>query len=300
MISELIYQKSSSYYDVLADTIQSRYDIIGFTNFRLLEKENIFKDMTYYKWAEKFEGYFNDFNDYLSKVDNYCFELEHKITTFFKNVLKNIYNPPEGGIFSKITGIIKKFIKYLDGIITKPLTSTEPIPLPILPFLYLQTYFYVSFEYKVDIEPILENTVGLSTDIYVKAELGVKLDVGIHIPDHQAPVKIYFCVGMNGILASGIAGFKINLYLVAEKYETDLYYILKFFTFEFYVKCGIKINLYHFKRHYEHYLYKYIYNLTKPYEKHKKKLHDMKFLDLRSKILLKEEIKNVINDKLKH
>ena len=102
---------------------------------------------------------------------------------------------------------------------------------------------------------------------------------------------------MNGILISGRAGLKINLYLVAEKYETDLYFIFKTFNFEFYVRYGIKINLYHYKRHFERDIYRYIYNYTTPYEKHKKKLHDMKFFDLRSKILLQDEIKKVINDK---
>ena len=298
MISELIYQKLSYYYDILTDNIQSRYDIIDIYGFRSLEKENKFKDMTYYKYAEYFEGYINKLNEHLTVINNRCFEIEHQITTSLKNVLNNFFNFTEGGIFTKIGTMMKTFIKYLDGMRFIPIKPVF-IPLPILPFLYLDTYFYTKFGYKVDIEPILENTVGLSTDLYVQAEFGVNLDVGIYIPkpNEWAPIRIYFSAGMNGILISGRAGLKINLYLVAEKYETDLYFIFKTFNFEFYVRYGIKINLYHYKRHFDHDIYRYIYNFTKPYEKHKKKLHDMKFFDLRSKILLQDEIKNVINDK---
>ena len=216
MISELIYQKSSYYYDILTDNIQNRYDIIDIYGFRSLEKENKFKDMTYYKYAEYFEGYINILNKHLTVINNRCFEIEHQITTSLKNVLNNFFNFTEGGIFTKIGTMMKTFIKYLDGMSFIPLKPNF-ISLPILPFLYLDTYFYIKFGYKVDIEPIIENTVGLSTDLYVQAEFGVNLDVGIYIPhpDEWAPIRIYFSAGMNGILISGRAGLKINLYLVA-------------------------------------------------------------------------------------
>ena len=171
MISELIYQKSSSYYDILTDNIQSRYDIIDIYGFRLLEKENKFKDMTYYKYAENFEGIINNLNKHLPVVDNYCFEIEHKITTNLKNVIKNHFNfSSEEGIFTKLVSMINKFKKFLDGMNFIPI-KPYATQLPILPFLYLDTYFFLRIGYKLDIEPIIENTVGLSTDLYVLADI---------------------------------------------------------------------------------------------------------------------------------
>ena len=55
-ISEHIYEKSSLYYTLLTDNIQSKYKIISLSELRKLYD---FQNMGYYKYAEQFLGYFN-------------------------------------------------------------------------------------------------------------------------------------------------------------------------------------------------------------------------------------------------
>ena len=126
----------------------------------------------------------------------------------------------------------------------------------------------------------------------MRGEIGVSMDVGIYIPDPDSPFLISVVAGMKGILASGRIGIRLNLFLVAEKYETDLYYIFNAFGFEFYVKFEIAFRIWRISYSYQYYLIRQNYYLF-AVEKHKKKLHDMKFLNLKAKILLQNKIKDI-------
>ena len=109
----------------------------------------------------------------------------------------------------------------------------------------------------------------LCTDLNVRGEIGVGVDVGIYIPKGKAPLQIALSAGINGILASGRVGFRLNFYLVAEKYETDLYFIFNAFSFKFYVRFILRIEIWRFKKTFEFYIINYVYTL-KTIEKHKK------------------------------
>ena len=83
LISEHIYEKVNLYYDLLTDNIQSKYEIIGFTQLRKLESK--YEDMTYYKYALKFGSYIDDLNKDLSEVDKYLWAKEKQIVSYIKD-----------------------------------------------------------------------------------------------------------------------------------------------------------------------------------------------------------------------
>jgi len=166
--------------------------------------------------------------------------------------------------------------------------------LPIFPFLILRITPFVYLGTDIDISMITKDTIAISTDIGIRAEIGINVEVGIYIPKSSAPVQMSIACGINGILATGKAGFRLNIYIIIEKYETDLYIILNAFTFQFYVRLTIRIKVYRFKYSYSMYLMDYKYSLYS-LEKHKIKSHDMKLMNLRSKILLQDSLKNYSN-----
>ena len=291
LISEHVYEKANLYYDLLTDNIQSKYEIIGFTQLRKLESK--YEDMTYYKYALKFGSGIDELNKHLSEVDKYLWSKEKQIISYIKD--KFGFNSGTNFNFTKIVKIFK-FIKSIKKFFDKDFFNKNypfEIPLPIFPYLILTISFHIKLGSHLDIYPITEGTIGLCTDLNVRGEIGVGVDVGIYIPKGKAPLQISLSAGINGILASGRVGFRLNFYLVAEKYETDLYFIFNAFTFEFYVRFTLKIKIWRYKDTFEFYIAKYVYTL-KTIEKHKKKLHNMKFFNLRTKILLQDKLKNVL------
>ena len=291
LISEHIYEKVNLYYDLLTDNIQSKYEIIGFTQLRKLESK--YEDMTYYKYALKFGSYIDDLNKDLSEVDKYLWAKEKQIVSYIKD--KFGLNSGKQFNFTQIIKIFK-FIKGIKKFFDKDFVNKKypfEFPLPIFPYLILTISFHIKLGSHLDIYPITDGTIGLCTDLNVRGEIGVGVDVGIYIPKGKAPLQISLSAGINGILASGRVGFRLNFYLVAEKYETDLYFIFNAFTFEFYVRFTLRIEIWRYKKTFEFYIIKYVYTLI-TIEKHKKKLHNMKFFNLRTKILLQDKLKNVL------
>ena len=168
------------------------------------------------------------------------------------------------------------------------------IPLPILPFLYLTISTQVQLGAHLDFNIVTSNNAGISTNTYVRGLIGAGAEVGFYIPSKSSSVQISIAAGLNGILASGKVGFKLNLLIMEEKYETDFYYAYNAFSFEFYVRYTIKIDAKFFKMTFEFDLIKFMFTLVSQ-EKHKTKEYDLKIFNIRKILQLKDKLKNAFN-----
>ena len=165
------------------------------------------------------------------------------------------------------------------------------IPIPILPFLYLTVSTQVQLGAHLDLNIITSNNAGLSTNSFVRGLIGAGAEIGFYIPSKSSSVQVSISAGLNGILASGKVGFKLNLLLIEEKYETDFYYVYNAFSFEFYVRYTITINTKFFKMKFAFDLIKFRFTLFSQ-EKHKIKEYNMKIFNIRKILQLKDKIKN--------
>ena len=302
-ISEHVYEKSSLYYNLLTDNIQSKYKIISASSKRNLVD---FKDMDYYKYSKQFLTNFGEsiqnLNEYLSKIDKYLNNLEDKVVSYVKDKIDNIKNKilePFSSLQSNKTGIVGKAKDALNSIksfFNKELIKKFEVqfPLPIFPCLYLTISTTIMLKSHLDFEPDFKDKIALMAEIYVQGEISVGLDVGIYIPEGKSAVTISVSAGLNGVLASGKVGLKINLYLLEERYETDLYFIFNAFSFEFYVKFSISIKVWKFEYTFEFYIIRYFLKSLITIEKHKIKSHDLKLFNLGKKFLLKDKIQNAL------
>ena len=291
LMSEHISQKIDLYYDLLTDNIQSKYKIIEIQDLNIDSTDNhIIREWDFITDVKELEGQLN-------KVDKYLFDLEDKAVSYAKDLFgmddKNDGEESTIDKFKKAYDFMKSLLDFFDRDFFD-YEYTIIIPLPVFPCLNLVITNYVKLGSRLEITPILDDTIGLSIDLSVRGEIGTSFDIGIYFPDPSSPVFISVSAGMKGILASGRVGIRLNLFLVAEKYETDLYFIFNAFGFQFYVKFCINIRIWRIKYSYTYYLINYKYFLY-TYEKHKKKLHDMKFFNLRTKMLLQDRIKNALN-----
>ena len=290
LISLHTKQKLNLYFDTLTDNIQSKYKVIKFIDLNIdKQNEYIIRDWSFFTGSAK------ELEGQLTIVDKYLFDLEDKVVSFAKDVFG--FGGNKNGSESFLSSLIKSF-DFMKGILDyfdRDFYSYKyeiRIPLHVFPCLYLIITNYITLGSRLEINPILDDTIGLSIDLSVRGEIGVSMDVGIYIPDPDSPFLISVVAGMKGILASGRIGIRLNLFLVAEKYETDLYFIFNAFGFEFYVKFEIKFRIWRISYSYQYYLIKQKYYLFSV-EKHKKKLHDMKFFNLKAQILLQNKIKDI-------
>ena len=310
-LASFISNKIMVYFELLSDSIQNKYKIIDLSDYRTKVNLNIKYNHTinstndYIEFAEFkiFGKSLNDINNYLTKVDEYLYEKENKFISYFKNIFKgkkksgdsdpsqseiseDKKNSTFGNLLNSIKSILKKdFINFY---------YTLEIPLPIFPFLVLRISPFVYLGVDIDTSMITKDTIAISTDIGIRAEIGINVEVGIYIPKSSAPVQISFACGINGILATGKAGFRLNIYIIIEKYETDLYIILNAFSFQFYVRLTIYIKVWRYHKVFTKDIMNYMYTAYS-LEKHKIKSHDMKLLNLRSKFLLQDQLKNYSN-----
>ena len=310
-LSSFISNKAMIYYELLSDSIQNKYRIIDLSDYRVKVNLNIKYNSTinstndYIEFAEFkiFGKSLNDINNILTKVDEKLYETEDKIVSYFKNIFKGKKKNGDSDSTDSETKEVNKnntfgnLLNSIKSILKRDFLNfhyTLEIPLPIFPFLVLRITPFVYLGTDIDISMITKDTIAISTDIGIRAEIGINLEVGIYIPKSSAPVQMSIACGINGILATGKAGFRLNIYIIIEKYETDLYIILNAFTFQFYVRLTISIKVYRLKYSYSMYLMNYKYSLY-TLEKHKIKSHDMKLMNLRSKFLLQDFLKNYSN-----
>ena len=310
-LSSFISNKVMIYYELLSDSIQNKYRIIDLSDYRTKVNLNIKYNSTisstsdYIEFAEFkiFGKSLNDINNCLTKVDEKLYETEDKIVSYFKNIFKGKKKNGDSDSTDSETNEVNKnntfgnLLNSIKSILKRDFLNfhhTFEIPLPIFPFLILKITPFVYLGTDIDISMITQGTIAISTDIGIRAEIGINVEVGIYVPKSSAPVQMSIACGINGILATGKAGFRLNIYIIIEKYETDLYIILNAFTFQFYVRLTISIKVYRLKYSYSMYLMDYKYSLY-TLEKHKIKSHDMKLLNLRSKFLLQDFLKNYSN-----
>jgi hypothetical protein len=228
------------YFELLSNSIQNKYKIIDLSDYRAKVNLNIKYNHTinstsdYIEFAEFkiFGKSLNDINNYLIKVDEFLYEKENKFISYFENIFngkkksgdsdpsqseksEDKKNSTVGNLLNTIKSILKKdFINF---------RYTIEIPLPIFPFLVLRISPFVYLGVDIDTSMITKDTIAISTDIGIRAEIGINVEVGIYVPKSSAPVQMSIACGINGILATGKAGFRLNIYIIIEKYETDLY-----------------------------------------------------------------------------
>ena len=310
LMSEHINEKINSYYDLLTDNIQSKYKLIERKSLTINiveigKEEN--NGLTVGASFDFFKKSKDEINRQLNELDEYLFNIEDKVVSCAKDVTNKVISYAKD-ITNKAVNYIKDIFgtkdkedKNKEGGGKNEGEEGEESLLSKFKKAYdfmkdILNFFdrdFINQEYGLEIKPITDETIGLSIDLSVKGEIGTSLDVGIYVPDPNSPVVISVNAGMKGILASGRVGIKLSLYLVKERYETDLYFIFNAFAFEFYVKFEIKIRVWRLNFSFVFYLIKYKFVLL-TIEKHKIKLHDMKFLNLRTKMLLENKIKNVL------
>jgi len=310
-LASFISNKIMIYHELLSDSIQNKYRIIDLSDYRANVNLNIKYNSTINSTSDYIEladfqifgKSLNDINNYLTKVDEKLYETEDKIVSYFKNIFKGKKKEGDSTSGDSQTNEVNKnntfgnLLKSIKSLLKKDFLNfhhTFEIPLPIFPFLILRISPFVYLGTDIDISMITQGTIAISTDIGIRAEIGINVEVGIYIPKSSAPVQMSIACGINGILATGKAGFKLDIYIIIEKYETDLYIILNAFTFQFYVRLSIIIKVYRLKKSYSMYLMNYMYSLY-TLEKHKIKSHDMKLMNLRSKFLLQNYIKDYSN-----
>ena len=90
-------------------------------------------------------------------------------------------------------------------------------------------------------------------DVYGKAEVSVYLEVGAYVPSVYSPIQTSLSLGLKGVLGSGKAGIKLDLFFNKSRYATTLYaefnalmlsfYILFRFVADFEV-CEINFEFY--------------------------------------------------------
>ena len=305
IISNNIYEKLFIYYDMFSDTIQNKYNIIGIKQFRQLQDE--LADKIYI-----FGKSITQINNYLEKADKYLWEKENQVKEYFTNVYESIKNKfkkdknnngentgnnQEVGENENKVNAFKEGLKAIKSIIDKDyIDYRKPLvdmPLPFFPLLHLKVIPFISLGHHLDTKMLTNDRIGISLDMHIRGQVGINLDVGIYVPKGQAPVQMSVSCGINGILVSGRAGIKISFYLVEEIYETDLYYMLSAFSFNFYVKFNIIFKVWRIKYNFEFYLINYIYTAIH-YEKHKIKAHELKLFNINKKLALLDHIKKLI------
>jgi hypothetical protein len=233
-------------------------------------------------------------------------ELINNVKNFFKGLFKKNSNST-----SNYYETLNESMKSIQGIysfIKKPLSSFDrdfynkkitllDMPLPVFPLLKLTISPFIKLGAHLDISMIKDNTIGLSTELYIRGNIGINVNVGITVPPTKAPFQISVSAGIDGTLASGRVGIKVNLYLIIDKYETDLYRILDAFSFQFYVRFSFKIELKLLSFEYKFSLIEYIHK-GDTHQMHKKKLHDLRLLNLKEKLLVQDYIKNIFKEKV--
>ena len=273
-VSDFIYQKSNTYYDILSDLIHSKYKLLGLDDLNLNFNIPDLNELL----AEQFTNIFGDsilaLNQMITKVDDFIFNNEY---------------------FQKIEDFLNfKFMEDTQFVFDKDFVDQKisvSIPIPILPFLYLTVSTQVQLGAHLDLNVITSNNASISTNSFVRGLIGAGAEIGFYIPSKSSSVQVSIAAGLNGILASGKVGFKLNLLLIEEKYETDFYYVYNAFSFEFYVRYTITINTKFFKMKFAFDLIKFRFTLFSQ-EKHKIKEYNMKIFNIRKILQLKDKIKN--------
>ena len=230
LISNIIYNKVMGYYEILYNTIQSKFELVD---------------------QKKLRG--------LYTYDSHYFETIHGKTVLF--IMKS-HKLLEGKINdignNKNSSVLMSLISWLGENLGEVYNAAKKIfehpiinynePLGILdfpPFPYLQLRLIpnIFLGTKLDLDFQFKDThIGL--DLYAKAEVSLSFEAGIYIPPYgNSVLEMSISTGLRGILGSGKAGIKLYFRFRTRKFVLDLYYELDVLTLSFYVKYRISISL---------------------------------------------------------
>ena len=274
-INDSMHNKVKGYYEMLYNTIQSKYELILEKNKKSLGDTKDIPHNSKVDFLTKYESTKDTFSSYLydfeNKFKNFYDKAENwasgnKNSTVFLSLIANIGK----GIYN-IYDIAKKKIEHE----CNPELGQWAIPFPPFPFLqiriipglYLGTYLDMIF-------PLQDTHLGL--DINARAEVSLSFEAGIYIPPQgNVGMEISISTGLKGILGSGRAGIKLYLRLRKMQIRTDIYWEFNAMTLYFYVKFRIKIDYKLIKFNFE---YNIIDKLIIGYHKeyHKESKYDFK------------------------
>ena len=259
-IGEFIYQKSSLYYDILSETIHSKYKVIETEELYKLDDVNdvaFSNDIIDVEYKNNIGETVDMLDQYISKVDKYLYDKEKETKYDFNFGFK----------FNSSWSLDKNFVNYTRGYV---------IPIPVCSYLYLTLNTRIILGIRLDkyLNLFDKDNIYLGIGLYVRGEIGAGAEVGFYIPDQKSTFQISITAGLNGILASGRVGFRLFLFITKQQFEIDFYYIFNAFSFDFYIKFLIRISLWKFDMTFEYYIIRYIFLLHSK-EKHKKIVYQL-------------------------
>jgi len=230
-ISYIIYNKVIGYYEIIYNTIQSKFELVNQKKLRGLYKYD----------CHNFETIHGKTYNFILKSHKY---LEGKIESSINNKNSSVLM----SLISWLGENISKFYDIADKIFYHPIQNySEPLPLmhfPPFPFLQLRLIPNIFLGTQLDLAFQFKDThIGL--DLYAKAEVSLSFEAGIYIPPSgKSTLEISISTGLRGILGSGKAGIKLYFRFRTLKFVLDLYYELDVLTLSFYVKYRISIKVF--------------------------------------------------------
>ena len=224
-LNDYIYLKIIGNYKILHTSIQNKFTIID-SNSQI--ESNSLID------SAKINNMKNDFIQLLDELDN---QIQGRDQSNTEQSLQQIFEKLNEKL-QKASKIINKGIKY---------ESKVSMPFPILPFFEIDIKFNVSTLLGLNASLDINNDNNflplLVFDSYIAAKVDLSVEGGFYIPSKTSPVRIDFIVGMGGTVGDGKAGIKIELSLMENEFDFEVYLILNEYIFQFYLKIEIFIDI---------------------------------------------------------
>ena len=163
--------------------------------------------------------------------------------------------------------VTRNGFKSLSYKISKSITLLNvsvPIPpflmlFPPIPIIQMRIVPKLSFELGCEIgaEIMLtkkDQDLSVFFALSASAEVSVSLEIGVYIPQFPTVIEISIAVGLKGILGSGSAGMKIELFLFNPRIKVNLYMELKALDFTFFILLRVKVKLLFTKFDFQYYI----------------------------------------------
>ena len=245
-LTEFIYAKVMGYYQILYNSIQSKYRMINSKrNLASISAEFELNDPEAVKAINEMK---NSFNTVLGAMD----------AIMNGNLGKFILDEILDNIKEKISeAFSKELLNYEKGVSYEEQIS---FPFPAIPFLEIVIKFRayagmgVYLAFKTSITDSIEAL--LTFNSYAMAGVEMYVEGGFYIPSSQSPIQINFVVGLGGIIGEGRAGINLEFSIIKRSIDLDVYFILNAFQFQFYFRLGVYINIPLFSFNMEFYIFR--------------------------------------------
>ena len=276
LVNDIGYQKILGYYNMLSETIETKY--------RLIDDEDddddgdddiegpneIDKDYFEHKGFKTIKNNINKFvGATIGVMTKYEIQTKGILVDFLKG--ENKQNDEEDDDDSEMSADLtvvlgKNGFKQFGLQVAKKITLFEielPIP-PIIiwftPFPCLQiriaplAIFGLYFEMGKELK-LLKNEYSVFLDIYGSAEVSLSLELGVYIPPYPVGTEISLSIGIKGLLGSGKVGMKLSIniqkpLIIKVKLEIEL----KLMQFTFFILFKVKVDLKFIKFSFQFYL----------------------------------------------